>query len=93
MTLKIKAIFALPLLIKATSFSHMTEKKSTKINSVMHIHSFCFAYWIIAFLILLFPSFHCCCSSLLVMLPHKTKLFFDVQAMISLNIDDLMENA
>ena len=45
MTLKIKAIFALPLLIKATSFSHMTEKKSTKINSVMHIHSqkmFCF---------------------------------------------------
>ena len=44
MTLKIKAIFALPLLIKATSFSHMTEKKSTKINSVMHIHSFCFAF-------------------------------------------------
>ena len=26
------------------------------------------------------------------MLPHKTKLFFDEQAMITLKIDDLMEN-
>ena len=26
------------------------------------------------------------------MLPNKTKLFFDVQAMISFKIDDLMEN-
>ena len=35
MTLEIQATFALPSLIKANNLSHTTEKKSTKINSVV----------------------------------------------------------
>lgn len=45
MTLEIKAMFALPWLIKGNSFSDMTEKKSSKINSVMHpISQFLFCF-------------------------------------------------